>query len=427
MDRSTIQTAINERRAVYEEFARCSPVDQESINRGEALLKDLEQRDRAIALMERQLDEQGKAERTTTPVDPVETRAGAALPGAATELKTPEARATQDAEYAKAYSAYLRYGHGGIEPEDRKALQAGWFDGKNLRAQGTGTTAGGYFVPQGFRNRIVETLKDFGQVRNVAEVITTETGNDLPWPTVNDTANVGAILAENTQVTEQDVVLGQATLGAYVYTSKLVRVSLQLLQDSAFNLEEWLPRKLGERIGRATNAHFTTGTGTGQPDGVVTSATAGKTGATGQTVTVIYNDLVDLVHSIDPAYRNARSRFMAHDLSFAVIRKIRDDSGGSGLGRPIWEPSIQVGEPGSLLGYPLVANNDMPVMAASAKSILFGDFRAYYVIREVLGIQQLRLEERYADFLQVGFLAFMRTDGTAQDTNAVKAYVNSAT
>lgn len=420
MSRVALQDALNERRAVYEQFAACAPDGAENIARGEALLADIEKRDRAIKILEAQVREADSAAASQAPaVDPTEARTG-------DEPETRDGVAARD--YAAAFSGFLRHGMSGIEAEQKTVLRQGYIDGKEFRAQGVATgAAGGYFVPIGFRNKIVEALKAFGAVREVAEVITTETGNQLPWPTNDDTANVGAILAENTAVTEQDVILGQATLDAYTYTSKLVRVSLQLLQDSAFDVETWLARKLGERIGRATNAHFTTGTGTAQPDGIVTGSTIGKTGVAGQTLTVIYNDLVDLVHSVDPAYRNERSTFMAHDLSLAIVRKLRDDSGGAGLGRPLWEPSVQIGQPSTLMGYPIVANNDMPVMAANAKSILFGDFFTAYVVREVLGIQMLRLEERYADFLQVGFLSFMRTDGTTQDATAVKSYRNSAT
>lgn len=352
---------------------------------------------------------------------------GIAERAAAGSEESPEERSSR--EYTEAYSVWLRSGNAGLDVEQRKRLQAGFVSGAELRAQGVGTTtAGGYAVAPEFRARIVERMKAFGRVRDVAEVITTTSGADLPWPTNDDTANVGAILAENTQVTEQDFVLGQATLSVYMYTSKLVRVSFQLLQDSAFDLETWIGRKFAERLGRATNAHYTTGTGTAQPQGIVTGATVGKTGATGQTLTVIYNDLVDLVHSVDPAYRESGSvRFMMGDTITAAVRKLRDDSGGAGLGRPLWEPSTQVGVPDSLLGYPITYNNDMPVPAANAKSIAFGDFNSAYVIRDVLDIQSLRLEERYADFLQVGFLAFLRTGGMVQDANAVKVYQHSAT
>lgn len=324
-----------------------------------------------------------------------------------------------EARYAKAFGQMLRFGLSGLPPEERALVQSrfGMIEG---RAQGTGTTAGGYFVPAGFRNRIIETMKAFGAVRESVEVIETETGNSLPWPTNDDTANVGAILAENTQVTEQDVTIGTANLEAYMYTSKLVRVSLQLLQDEAFDLERWLARKLGERIGRIQNQHFTTGTGTAQPDGIVTNAVVGKTGAAGQVTTVTYDDLVDLMFSVDEAYQQ-RAEWMMRGAALAAIRKLKD-----GNGRPLWEPSVQAGTPDLLLGKPVVRNPDMPAPAASAKSILYGDFEAGYVIRDVLGIQQLRLEERYADFLQVGFLGFARADGTQQDAAAYKAYAHPA-
>jgi HK97 family phage major capsid protein len=327
-----------------------------------------------------------------------------------------------DESYERAFRAFLRDGINGVDADDRKILREGFVPGAELRAAGVATgAAGGYLVPPAFRNRLQEAMKFFASMRQVAEVIETETGATLPWPTADDTANKGAILAENTQVTEQDVTIGQIQLGAYMYTSKLVRVSFQLLQDNGFDLESWLARKLGERIGRIQNEHFTTGTGTGQPEGVQTNATVGKTGANGQTTSVIYDDLVDLIHSVDIAYRQ-NGRFMLNDLTVAAARKLKDAQG-----RPLWEPSIQVGSPDRLLGYGLTVNNDMPVMAANAKSILFGDFELAYVIRDVTGVQLLRLEERYADFLQVGFLAFQRSDGRPQDAGALRAYKNSAT
>lgn len=392
---------------------------REEIERWEACERQISDIDANIRIAEaREADEASRRTDPAPTIDPARTGDDA------------DDERSETVAYARAYGEFLRHGPNGIDTEARQLLQRGFVTPKELRAQGVGTaSAGGYTVPEGFRAKIIERLKAWGSVESVAEVITTETGNPLPWPTNDDTANVGAILAENTAVAEQDVVLGTDLLGAYTYTSRLIRVSLQLLQDTAFDLEGWLSKKFAERLGRATNAHFTTGTGSSQPQGVVTGSSVGKVGATGQTLTVTYNDLVDLLYSVDSAYRQAgsdRVGFMAHDLSIGSFRKIRDDSGGAGLGRPIWEPSIQVGQPDSLLGHPILANNDMPVMAASAKSILFGDYETAYIVRRVLGIQSLRLEERYAEFLQVGFLAFLRTDGKVQDANAVKHYQNSA-
>ncbi len=290
-------------------------------------------------------------------------------------------------------------------------------------AQSVGTTtAGGFLVPQSFSDRLEIALKYHSGVMENAEVIETDSGADMPWPTVNDTTQVGAILAENATISAQDVTFASVTLKAYMYTSKLIAVSLQLMQDSFFNMENLIADIAGERLGRIFNTHFTTGTGSGQPNGIVTASASGKVGTTGQTTSVIYDDLIDLIHSIDPAYRRG-SKWMANDASIKVVRKLKDSQN-----RPLWEPSVQAGQPDTLLGYPVVTNNDVAVMAANAKSILFGAMNKYKV-RRVRGMTLMRLNERYADALQVGFFAFARVDGNLIDagTNPVKYYANSAT
>ncbi|SEN79978.1 phage major capsid protein [Lihuaxuella thermophila] len=329
-------------------------------------------------------------------------------------------------EYREAFSQYLRFGVDGLNQEQRSLLAQNFnqFDQSETRALSAVTGAsGGYTVPEGFYNQLIDAMKWFGGMRQArTTVLTTSSGNNLPIPTADDTGNVGAIVNENTQVGEQDTTFGQKNLGAYMYTSKIIRVPYQLLQDSAFDIESWLRNKLAERIGRITNAHFTTGTGTSEPQGVVTGALEGKVGATGQIDSITYEDLVDLEHSVDPAYRMS-AEFMFHDNTLRALKKLKDNDG-----RPLWAPGLTQGAPNTILGYRYVVNNDMPVMAASAKSILFGDFSNYF-IRDVLGVQLLRLQERYADFLQVGFLAFSRHGGVLADAGAgpIRYYQNSAT
>ena len=328
-----------------------------------------------------------------------------------------------EADYRTAFDLWARYGSGELSAEQKRTLRTGAVDTKELRAQGVGTGAGGGFVvPAQFRNVLVETLRQFSGVRQVAEVITTDSGAALPFPTNNDTANVGAILAENTQVTEQDLTLGQISLEAYMYTSRLVRVSLQLIQDSAIDIDSFLPRKLGERIGRIQNQHYTTGTGTAQPQGIVTGAVS-TIAAVGSTVTMPYVSFIDGISAVDPAYLNSGNlAWMTSQAGLGGARKLLDSQN-----RPLWEPSLQPGVPDSFLGYPIVLNNDMPAPAANAKSWLFGNFRQAYLIRDVTGVQTLRLDERYADFLQVGFLAFQRSGGMVQDPSALRALQHSAT
>lgn len=330
-------------------------------------------------------------------------------------------QAPQDAAYAEAFNAYIR--NIPMTAEQTRTLHTG-FDQETVKAAaGVGTgAAGGYLVPPEFRDALIEQVTFVAAMRQFAEVIRTETGANLPWPTVDDTAQEGAILGENTQISEQDVTFGQASLDSYMYTSKLVRVSFQLLNDNAFNLNSWLPRALGARIGRIQNKHYTIGTGTAQPDGIITSATAGVTLGAGNTLTITYDGLIDLIDSIDPSYINSNSRFMMAQGTRKVIRKLKDSQN-----RPLWEPSLQVGTPDLLLGYPVALNNYMAVPAANARTVLFGDINAAYVIRDVSDVAVMRLTERYADFLQVGFFAFQRSDGTLQNASAAKVLVQSAT
>lgn len=387
--------------AKYDNEARWAGEDEQKFDR---LMDEIDQLDKRVEREER-LHNLKREEAADEPVRPAVDH---------------RAKASQE-EYREAFSAYLRFGATGLNPEQRSLLAENFVEARALSAV-TGAN-GGYTVPVDFYNRLIDNMKWFGGMRQSrATVIRTSGGNNLPIPTADDTGNVGAIVAENTQVTEQDTTFGQKTLGAHMYTSKIIRVPYQLLQDSAFDIESWLRNKLAERIGRITNQHFTVGTGTGQPQGVVTGAASGKTGAAGQTTSVTYEDLVDLTHSVDPSYRRG-AEFMFHDTTLKALKKMKDADG-----RPLWLPSVTQGEPDSILGYRYVINNDMPAMAANAKSILFGDFSNYF-IRDVLGIQLLRLEERYADFLQVGFLAFSRHDGVLADAGAgpIRFYQNSAT
>jgi HK97 family phage major capsid protein len=289
------------------------------------------------------------------------------------------------------------------------------------RQQGVATgPTGGYLVPDEAMRALEVALLAFGGMRRAATVIRTGSGASLPIPTLNDTGNSGALLAENTAATQQDLTFGQVVLQAYKYSSKYVLVSVELLQDSSINVAEFIGRALGERIGRITNNHFTLGTGSANPNGVVNAATLGKTGVTGQQASVIYADLVDLEHSVDPAYRQG-AIWMMNDSSLKVIKKLVDSQG-----RPLWMPGLVGGAPDTILGYPFVINQDLATMATSAKSILFGDF-SKFIIRDVADVTLLRLDERFAEYHQVAFLAFSRHDSDLLDagTHPIKWYANT--
>lgn len=333
------------------------------------------------------------------------------------EVEARELQRTKD--YGKAFTSYVRGGLERVSNEERTLLLQN--EGPELRAQGIATTAaGGFLVPPGFRTVLSETMKAYGGLMNHANIITTSTGQPLQWPSNDDTGNVGSILTENTQVTNLDMTLGSRTINAYVYTSRLVLVSLQLIQDSAFDIENWLPKKLGQRLGRAVAAHLVAGTGTAQPTGILTNAIVGKQGANGQTVSIIYDDLVDLEHSVDPAYRD-NAIYVMSDQMLKVLRKLKDTTG-----RPLWAPIPAPGFPATLNGWPYYIDNSMPVPGASNKTIIFGNLNLGYLVRQVLDMQMVRFGERYMDFLQVGLLGFMRLDAQLDDPSAIRVYQHSA-
>lgn len=290
----------------------------------------------------------------------------------------------------------------------------------NNRALTTGTaTAGGHTVAPEFQNELDRALFAFGGARQAARVIRTSTGAELPWPTMNDTASEGRILAEMGSVANSDLTFGSVTFGAYKYTSDLIVVSEELLQDSAVDLASEIGGALGTRIGRVTNRHFTTGTGVAQPLGLLTAASAGVTGSAALAVT--YDDLVDLEHSVNSAYRKG-AKFVFSDATLREIKKLKD-----GEGRPLWVPGLTGNAPDTILGYAYVINDDMPDMAAGAKSIVFGDV-SKFIIRDAKDIILRRLDERFAEQHAVGFVAFSRHDSRLIDagTAPVRFLQNAA-
>lgn len=303
--------------------------------------------------------------------------------------------------------------------EYRRVQQERYDRGLERRAQSLTAAAGGYTVPDEMMRSLEESLLAWGGMRQVSTVITTATGADLPIPTVDDTSQKGVILAENTGAAEQDVTFAQIVLQAFKYSSKMIKVSAELLQDSSINIAQYLGSALGTRIGRITNDHFTTGTGSGQPNGIVTAAGSASVTVASAGV-VIFSEPLRLLHSVDPAYRTGAA-FMAHDSTVLKLRQMVD-----GQSRPIWEPSLQAGQPGTLYGYPVYTNQSMASYAATARVLIFGQL-SKYMIRDVRAIEIMRLDERFADAHQVGFLGFSRHDGDLLDagTDPVKYMVGT--
>lgn len=333
------------------------------------------------------------------------------------KLPTKEKGAKVDPAMA-AYENYLRKMSNRLTPQEIEAI-------RNTMSTTTGSE-GGYTVQPIVASTLIEALKDFGAMRRLAERLVTTNGADLSFPSTDGTSEEGEIIAQNTTATDADVGFGTVPLNTFKFSSKVVTIPIELLQDSNIDVVALVNKRLRERVGRIQNRVFTVGTGTGQPFGITTAASAGKVGATGQTLTVTYDDLVDLVDSIDPAYQIAGLKFQFAQAVRRAVRKIKDTTG-----RPIWTPSYDEGmsakTPDLLLGYPVEINNHMPVPAANAKSITFGD-HSKYIVRDAMELTMFRFEDSaYLKKGQVGFLAWARAGGNLTDTNAVKVYQHSAT
>lgn len=323
----------------------------------------------------------------------------------------------RQAEYRDAFYAALRAGGdlSGLEREQRDILRQGFVE---QRVQVAGTdAAGGYTVPTELANRIVETMKDWGPMYDpgVTDEITTSGGNPFDIPTNDDTANSAAALAEGADLTDDnsgDLVFGEKNLSAYVYATPWLKISFELLQDSAFNLERFVGAKLGQRLGRLANKQLTVGDGAGDPNGIVVASSLGKTAAAA--AAIVGDELIDLQHSVNSAYRRSpKCGWMFADTTLASIRKLKD-----GQGNYLWQMGdVRVGAPDLILGKRYHVNDDVPAIATGNKAVIFGDLGAYLVRkvgRPLIGT----VRERF--WPKVGMAGLIRFDGELTDTAAVK-------
>ena len=289
-----------------------------------------------------------------------------------------------------------------------------------MRAQGVGVNDhGGYTVPKEMQARIVEQMKAYGGIASVAQILTTSDGRTIEWITADGTTEEGELIGENTAATEADTSFGIANLGAKKLSSKIIRVSNELLQDSAINIESYLADRIAQRIGRAEAKYLIQGTGAGtpaQPKGLaasVTGTTAAKVAGK-----VDWLDINALLHSVDPAYRDVgNSRLAFNDNTFKVLKEMVDDKN-----RPLWLPDVAGVAPSTILGKQYVIDQGIADIAKDAKFLYFGDFNRF-VVRRVAYMTLKRLVERYAEFDQTAFLALHRFDCVLEDTSAIKALI----
>lgn len=328
------------------------------------------------------------------------------------DLHVNVAGAGDDEKHERAFEQYLRTGGQPARGFDPMSMA-------EYRAQSEGTnSAGGYLVPRGFRAKLIERMKEYGGLANEVEILNTSEGNTLDYPTIDDTANVGEIVAEGgTFAAGADFVFGTRSLSAYKYMAGgagnlPLKVSWELLQDAAFDVASFVARKLGERIARLQAVHWVTGTGSGQPQGIVTPiSTSGTIG------TLAYADLVATVLALDPAYRS-NAKWLMNDATYGTMMSLVDTTGRPLINDQNQSISGQIGQP-NLLGYPVVIDQAMPSKATGAKYLAFGDLRETYVIRRVKDVTLVTLNELYAANGQTGFMAWARADGAVQNVNSI--------
>lgn len=331
------------------------------------------------------------------------------------DLRAGRKPGSPDAEYRESFDKWFK--HQKLTPDDYTVLEK---RGTNTQVVGT-NTLGGYLVPQGYIAQLEKAMKSYSGIFAAANIFRTASGGPMLMPTEDDTATSAALTAEAAAFTVQDLTYGQVQFDAYKYTSVL-KVSYELMQDAAFDIEYELIGSMGARFGRQINTACTTGTGSNQPNGVVTASSLGKTSAANNAIT--FNEMVDLLHSVDPAYRESPScAWMMHDGILAVLKKIQL---GSSDASPLWVPSVRDGEPDRILGKPYFVNQAMEsALAATKKVILFGDFSKYR-IRIVQDLAVQRLNELYAASGLVGYQAWMRFDGECVNTAAIKHLITPA-
>lgn len=354
-------------------------------------------------------------ERVQELVESEERKANAEKAFSALLEKAPEAKAAEkpDGEEAQ-LRAFLR-GDTGRFYEIRRPERRDLVKGTD--------TAGGNTVPISFYNRLVEHLIEVSGVMQCGPTeLTTDSGEELQIPKTTAHSSSAGIVAEADAIPENDPTFGQVSLGAYKY-GFLLQLSRELIEDTGVDLLGYIARQAGRAVGNGVGAHLVTGTGTSQPQGVVTGSTLGVTSATAVSGRPSYDNLVDLLYSVIAPYRASRSCcWLMRDATVGEIRKIKDADGN-----PIWQPGMQANEPDLLFGKRIVTDPNVAAVATSAKSIVFGDFSTYFV-RRVNAIRFERSDDfAFANDL-VTYRILVRADGRQVDTSgALKHFIGAAT
>lgn len=320
------------------------------------------------------------------------------------EVADVEVLPSTEVNQMEAFEAYLRNGNKGLNAETRANLVS------------ASDANGGYIVPDEFRQELYEALKYYSNVIDVATLVSTSHGRNIDMPTVDETSVLAGWGTESALVSATDMTFGSVQVGANMLRT-MVLLSIELIQDNDVNLTGQIARLFADRFGRALEEAFTNGNGTSpNPTGFMNGITTGVTAASATAFT--REELVELIHSVDKAYRaNPSFRIVMNDATLAEVRKL---AFGTGDDRPLYqEGNATTGEPTRIEGVPVLINNAMPDIATGTKPIAVADF-SKFIIRQAGSYNFRRLDERYADNLQVAFLGYARFDSKVIDAAAFR-------
>jgi len=300
-------------------------------------------------------------------------------------------------EYREALNAYAAKRE--LSAEQRSTLKVG------------SDEEGGLAVPEEW-GALHESLLEFGTVRGLAEVITTESGASFHIPYVKTYAEDPKVVKEAETTPDDADEFGEKLVGAFKY-ARMTLASEEMVQDALFDVAGFVGRRLGFQLGRATNKGYVAGSGTEQPEGLMAKSVVGLSGVS-KTAGPTGDNLIDLEHSVIRPYR-ANASWLIADKTLAIVRKLKDKNE-----QYLWQPSLQLGEPDRILGYPVYSDPDVEEVGSKKVVVGFGDVKRAYLIRDALGVTIRVLTERYADKGQVAWRGVLRTDGRIIDQNAFK-------
>ena len=284
------------------------------------------------------------------------------------------------------------------------------YDVRNALQIGT-LSEGGYTVPDEFEHTLVQALEEENIMRGLVHVITTSSG-DRKIPIVTSKGSA-SWTEEEAAISESDDAFGQISLSAHKVAS-MIRVSEELLHDSAFDLAAYITGEFARRVGAAEEDAILTGDGSHKPTGLLHDTLGAEIGVTtAATAALTADELIDLQHSLKAGYRR-KAVFVMNDAVVKLTRNLKD-----GNGQYLWQPGLLYGQPDTLLNQRVLTSNFMPLPTAGNKAILYGDMNFYWLAdREGRSLQ--RLNELYASTDQIGFKVTQRVDGRLVLREAVK-------